>query len=74
MGGAAIVRLKVVEQVAVLSSKRGGSATNLKTYCLYFQERPQQIERRMLCDDCPDHGVCADNPPPAVKAVWLYVK
>lgn len=73
MGGAAVFRFKVVEQVAILSTKRGGAAA-VKTYCLYFQERPQRIERRLLCDGCPDYQSCAENPPPAMKALWLYVK
>lgn len=56
-----------------LSKKYGGKTFTIKTYCLYFYERPQDLKNHMLCtgagiwEQCPDFERCSHNKPPPAK-------
>jgi len=60
-----IVRRRAVIEAPVLSLRYGGGV-RLKSYCLYFQERPSSL-RSSICVGCSDRERCTDNRPSASR-------
>ena len=82
-----------VSRRAILSARHGGRATEvrnkktipLKSYCLFYYQRPPKIHNVILCvglrdeitgrklfDKCPDFGICLRNRPKSGKPKEPY--
>ena len=73
MATAPIVRKRIVVERSILSLKHGGGLDRCDSYCLYYRERPKNLDG-MLCFGCPDRERCSSNLPNPVKLVWLFQK
>jgi hypothetical protein len=60
MASRPIFRTRIVVEKAVLSSKHGGKSGQRDRYCLYYKNRPMNLDG-VLCSKCPDKDQCRAN-------------